>query len=287
MTKTFLFLLLSLTLLVSGSFGQIPKIVENPENLERGREIIKKARRYVFGQKIDISKIKKISYSLKGESVQEKAATISGTSTSQSYTRNFSVEDRISFELPYKLELTMKAKVFDGDDTEIVHHANKGRVFSTPDTTKASEIMKNPTFISSLPSFNLFSDINGMRTWTFVFPILLHNFHGKAEEQTTYIYVGTAVSPEGKAELVAVLNPSPYRPMLYFDSKSHQLIKMTMEIGGGQMEIFPDNYKEIKGFRVPKVINLKETIEIQDKNFGIDKKTVTIRETALSDFSIQ
>lgn len=287
MTKTFLRLLLSAILFSITSFGQIPKITENADNLERGREIIEKARIFVFGKKGMISSLKKISYRLEGESIQEIAATQRETATARKHTRNFKVEDRVSFEFPYKLELEMKSEVFDGSDTKIVHHSSRNKIYSVPDTTDVSEIVKNLEFFESLPKFNHFSDLNGQRSWAYVFPVTLQNYYGKAEENTKYVYVGKAIAPNGQANVIAVLTDDSYSPILYFDETSNHLLKMTVKIGGGNLEIFPGDYKLVKGIRIPQAVNFKQTTEIRDDNFGIDMTTVTIRETKLLDFKIE
>ena len=50
MTKIFLSFLLLFSFFSAGTFGQIPAVIESAENLERGREIIEKAREKVFGE---------------------------------------------------------------------------------------------------------------------------------------------------------------------------------------------------------------------------------------------
>jgi len=277
-------LILSIVFVFSAS-AQIPVAIENEENLQRGMAVIEKARKSVFVG-IKYSKIKGFSYSLNGESIEEVTASYKSSDRSEKATRNFAVRDVITFEMPNKLKVSMSASIFDGVDTKIVHTSDSNGNSSNPRFNDPAEI-KNVKFWQSLPGFSIFPNTYGRRSWTSVFPIVLHNLYGKSDKDTKYVYIGRAVSPAGEAEVVKVISSDSLQPTLYFDKKSHLLLKMTMELGGGNITQFLSKYKTIQGLRIPTSVNSKMTMASSLPVFGIEKKTITVREMRVEDFVVR
>ena len=111
-----------------------------------------------------LANIERIEYKLNGESIQELTATQSETSNTLSHTRNFTIEEQVSFELPYDLKLEMKARVFGGIDTKITHYANSETRSSIPNLKNLSYVTKNPEFLDRFPIliFLLISEVFGL-----------------------------------------------------------------------------------------------------------------------------